>query len=313
MFKRWYSPLALAVLVGAGLAACSTIKLPGVYRIDIQQGNVVTPKMLDQLEIGMDKRKVRFVLGTPLVTDAFHQDRWDYFYSYEPGSGRRVQQRVALFFEEERLARVEAQVSPDLDFHTVVEARESVFVVPQDRGSGFFAALFSGSSSSEVDGDARSEDAAGDEATTAASESSLPDVGSTEGDSPVPPPATETAATPSEAPMAVGAAGATPAATGTAGDEIIAPREIYAPNASTGVSGEAAGFGNAETTSESSGTVGFSTAESRTADSATGDDDSQYLESLFEDFGTSSQPPAETAPPSEPAGPPGWNVDRPGS
>ena len=51
------------------LGACSLSELPGLYRIDIQQGNVVTQEMLAQLEPGMDKRRVRFVLGTPLVAD----------------------------------------------------------------------------------------------------------------------------------------------------------------------------------------------------------------------------------------------------
>ena len=61
----------------------------------------------------LDKRKVKFVLGTPLVTDAFHQDRWDYYYSYKPGRGDTVQQRAALFFENEQLVRIDAEIDSD--------------------------------------------------------------------------------------------------------------------------------------------------------------------------------------------------------
>ena len=135
------NPLALLVLLACvGVSACSG-KFPGVYRIPIQQGNVITVEMLQELKLGMDKRKVRFVLGTPLVTDVFHLDRWDYFYSYEPGSSDRVQQRASLFFEDGRLARIDADIKSDIDFHTVTQASGNVLIVPPKKGGGFFAAL----------------------------------------------------------------------------------------------------------------------------------------------------------------------------
>ena len=103
--------LLIPLLASLGNSGC-------VYTVPIQQGNVVTVEMLQELKLGMDKRKVSFILGTPLVTDAFHQDRWDYFYSYA-ASGDRVQQRASLYFEGDRLTRIDADIDSKIDFHTV--------------------------------------------------------------------------------------------------------------------------------------------------------------------------------------------------
>nr|VFK39154.1 MAG: Outer membrane protein assembly factor BamE, lipoprotein component of the BamABCDE complex [Candidatus Kentron sp. SD]VFK39816.1 MAG: Outer membrane protein assembly factor BamE, lipoprotein component of the BamABCDE complex [Candidatus Kentron sp. SD]VFK78831.1 MAG: Outer membrane protein assembly factor BamE, lipoprotein component of the BamABCDE complex [Candidatus Kentron sp. SD] len=110
----WYWPLITATVI---LVGCSKIKIPDVevpdmlpdalsgiiYKIDIQQGNVVTQEMLDKLERGMDKRKVRFILGTPLVVGVFNKDRWDYVYSFQSGGGDREQSSLSLFFENDEL------------------------------------------------------------------------------------------------------------------------------------------------------------------------------------------------------------------
>ncbi|WP_421684674.1 outer membrane protein assembly factor BamE [Stutzerimonas urumqiensis] len=91
--------LASLTLVGLfGLAGCS---FPGVYKVDIQQGNVVTQDMIDQLRPGMTRRQVRFIMGSPLITDTFHANRWDYLYSIQPGGGQRLQERVSLQFNED--------------------------------------------------------------------------------------------------------------------------------------------------------------------------------------------------------------------
>ena len=82
----------LAVLVG-----CS---FPGVHKIDIQQGNVITQDMIDQLRPGMTTRQVRFIMGTPLITDTFHSNRWDYLYSIQTGGGTRKQERISLMFDD---------------------------------------------------------------------------------------------------------------------------------------------------------------------------------------------------------------------
>jgi len=82
------------------------------YKLDIQQGNLVTSKMLLQLKPGMTKSQVRYIMGTPLIVDSFHKDRWDYFYQMRQGGKVIEQRRVILDFEKEALARVRGDVVP---------------------------------------------------------------------------------------------------------------------------------------------------------------------------------------------------------
>ena len=79
MIRTFRALCLAAVALAAG--ACSSSWIPGTlrpYRPDVQQGNVVTKDMVDQLRPGMTRDQVRFLLGTPMLTDVFHQDRWDY-------------------------------------------------------------------------------------------------------------------------------------------------------------------------------------------------------------------------------------------
>lgn len=107
-----YSTILLAlfcVACGSYSANVPTIK---PYKMDIQQGNAVTPKMMMQLRPGMTKSQVRFILGTPLLVDSFHIDRWDYFYQMRK-EGRIIEQRrVVLEFEGDTLAHVRGDVVP---------------------------------------------------------------------------------------------------------------------------------------------------------------------------------------------------------
>lgn len=91
------------------LAGCG---FPGVYKLDVQQGNVITQDMVDQLRPGMTTRQVRFIMGTPLMTDTFHENRWDYLYSLTPGHQERVQERISLFFENDRLIALSGDFTP---------------------------------------------------------------------------------------------------------------------------------------------------------------------------------------------------------
>ncbi|TLX62883.1 outer membrane protein assembly factor BamE [Stutzerimonas nosocomialis] len=92
--------LLLTSLTFAGLVALAGCSFPGVYKVDIQQGNVVTQDMIDQLRPGMTRRQVRFIMGNPLITDTFHANRWDYVYSIQPGGSRRQQERMSLIFSD---------------------------------------------------------------------------------------------------------------------------------------------------------------------------------------------------------------------
>jgi outer membrane protein assembly factor BamE len=106
--------IALAAAVACLAAGCSGVpRIPGItpYKVEIQQGNFVSQEMLSQLKPGMSKEQVRFLLGTPLLTDIFHADRWDYVYWRETPAGQREQRRVAVHFEDGRLARVDGDVA----------------------------------------------------------------------------------------------------------------------------------------------------------------------------------------------------------
>ena len=104
--------------------------IPGVYRIDIQQGNIVDQEMLDQLEIGMERSKVRFILGTPLLIDPFNADRWDYVYSLRRGSRQEVRQRVSVYFVDDRLARIEDELKPEAIPELTAERTQTRVKVP---------------------------------------------------------------------------------------------------------------------------------------------------------------------------------------
>lgn len=81
------------------------------YRIDVRQGNMVTQEMVAQLKPGLSRDQVRFILGTPLLTDIFHADRWDYVYRFQAGSSGEVQQRrLVVFFDDGKLVRVGGDV-----------------------------------------------------------------------------------------------------------------------------------------------------------------------------------------------------------
>lgn len=102
------------ILLLAFLCAACSSSLPSLspYRMDIQQGNVVTPKMMMQLRPGMSKAQVRFVMGTPLLVDSFHSNRWDYFYQMRK-DGKIIEQRnVVLEFENDKLKTVRGDVIP---------------------------------------------------------------------------------------------------------------------------------------------------------------------------------------------------------
>jgi outer membrane protein assembly factor BamE len=107
-------PLA-ALALAAPLAACSYVpRIPGVtpYRIEVQQGNFISQEMVSQLKSGMSKEQVRLALGTPLLADAFHADRWDYVYWREAPDGRRESRKLVVFFSDDKLARVDGDIAP---------------------------------------------------------------------------------------------------------------------------------------------------------------------------------------------------------
>ena len=96
-----------AVLLAALLAGC-------VYRPDIQQGNYLEGKTVDQLQVGMTRTQVRYLLGTPMVPDLFNKDRWDYLYYFVHGRLRRpVQRHLAVFFKDDKVTSFDRDNVPE--------------------------------------------------------------------------------------------------------------------------------------------------------------------------------------------------------
>lgn len=113
------------------LTACShegTFKLPGVYRIDIQQGSIVDNEMLSRLKPGMDKNQVQFIMGTPSLVDPFHTDRWEYVYTFSKGGKQRKQRHITLHFDDDKLAYIDGGVIPGLERPEEITNRPSKIV-----------------------------------------------------------------------------------------------------------------------------------------------------------------------------------------
>jgi outer membrane protein assembly factor BamE len=103
---------APALIVASLVAGCGVPRVPGItpYKPEIQQGNYLSQDLIAQVKPGMTREQVRFLLGTPLLVDIFHNDRWDYIYWREATDGRREQRKVALFFADNKLTRMEGDV-----------------------------------------------------------------------------------------------------------------------------------------------------------------------------------------------------------
>ena len=108
------------IVLSLMLASCSYINtLPGLFyitphKIEVQQGNLITPEMRARLKIGMTRPVVRSILGTPLIDDPFHSDRWDYVYRLEQLGKLVAQQRMVLYFKGDTLERIDDSAMPPM-------------------------------------------------------------------------------------------------------------------------------------------------------------------------------------------------------
>ena len=102
------------------LAGCTSVPTHfNAYKIDVQQGNVLTQEMVAQLKPGQTRDQVRFSLGTPLIADIFHQQRWDYVYRFHNGQTGAIEQRkFSLFFDKDNLLE---RAGGDVDVATVAD------------------------------------------------------------------------------------------------------------------------------------------------------------------------------------------------
>ena len=135
------------------LSACSRsfdggYNMPLLYKIDVQQGNVIEQDMLNKLRPGMDQNQVKFIMGTPVIVDPFHNERWEYIFSFQKGGGVREQRHITLHFEDEKLTHVSGDVEvsnvPIIENEIVTE--DEAIIVPEGsykkEEKGFFGRIW---------------------------------------------------------------------------------------------------------------------------------------------------------------------------
>ncbi len=138
----------LAVLL---LAGCSTVDtyLPsarsfGVYKLDINQGNYITQDQVDKLKVGQSRQQVRTILGTPLVTDIFHDNRWDYVYEFIRQGHVTEHRTFTVYFNEDKLARWEGDEMPTSVVEANRAAAEKSMREPKSNDDSFFGPVLRG-------------------------------------------------------------------------------------------------------------------------------------------------------------------------
>ncbi|MDD5460499.1 MAG: outer membrane protein assembly factor BamE [Methylococcales bacterium] len=108
------SLFSFSLMTSLTLVSCSTVlnNLPGVYTLEIQQGNIIDQAMVDQLRPGMNKRQVLYIMGSPMLDDVFHKNRWDYLYSNQPSGEDRLQKRISIYFENDQISGIQGDFRP---------------------------------------------------------------------------------------------------------------------------------------------------------------------------------------------------------
>ena len=112
---------ALYLIIGASLLVLNGCVRS--YRVEIQQGNIISAEQIEKITPGTSRNEVRFILGTPLIEDPFHAERWDYFYSLDPAKGELVTKyRLSVWFEHDQVLRTVVEgaglpgaIEPDLE------------------------------------------------------------------------------------------------------------------------------------------------------------------------------------------------------
>jgi outer membrane protein assembly factor BamE len=94
----------IAIICSILISGCSGFGFPGVYKLRIQQGNVITQQMIDRLKPGMSKNQVRFVLGNPVLEDPLSKERWDYVYTIQISGEKLNKQILSIYFEKDKLS-----------------------------------------------------------------------------------------------------------------------------------------------------------------------------------------------------------------
>lgn len=105
-----FAPVVLAALLASGCTTWSSLNFLTPYKIDIQQGNVVKQEDVSKLKPGMTRTEVKTILGTPLLSDTFHKDRWDYIFRFRKGGTITEERQFTVVFDDDKLKRVEGDV-----------------------------------------------------------------------------------------------------------------------------------------------------------------------------------------------------------
>ncbi len=107
------------IALSLSLSACSN----WIYRIDIPQGNYLEQKAIDQLQVGMTKEQVKFVLGSPVIVDTFKPDIWHYVYEFNSGKDKNLdfKKKFILTFEDEKLKSAEGDFEVPESFYTPIQ------------------------------------------------------------------------------------------------------------------------------------------------------------------------------------------------
>jgi outer membrane protein assembly factor BamE len=132
MKKILISALIPIALLAGGCSHWKDISL--VHVPVIEQGNIVTPEMVALLEPGMTKRQVRFALGSPMLTDVFHEQRWEYLLTIKRRNEPMEIKRFSVFFDGDRLHRYEGDIPPAENVESNFEKREILVSVPDYEG-----------------------------------------------------------------------------------------------------------------------------------------------------------------------------------
>lgn len=94
------------------LSVTSTFILSGcIHKMDIEQGNVITPEMVSKLHTGMSDEQVKNIMGTPMLLDTFDDNRIDYVYTYKPAHGNMTEKNITLIFRNHRLREISGSMS----------------------------------------------------------------------------------------------------------------------------------------------------------------------------------------------------------
>jgi len=139
-------PFLFCLICGCSSSYDGGFNVPLLYKIDIQQGNVINQEMLNKLAPGMDKKQVKYIMGTPVIIDPFHNERWEYIYSLQKGGKVREQRHITLHFENGKLEHISGDIEvsniPRREEEIVTEDNAIIVPESEQEEKGFFSRLF---------------------------------------------------------------------------------------------------------------------------------------------------------------------------